>query len=60
MQGKKKLLARSWEPGWRCFDLATDPYEEKDLGPAACSHLVEAAQRTFGRLPGQGVQRRGD
>jgi arylsulfatase A-like enzyme len=54
MRGARKLAARSWNEGWECFDLANDPYEHDDLGPAACGELERLAQGTFGRLPGQG------
>jgi len=57
MQKNMKLLARSWDPGWKCFDLDVDPSEDHDLGPARCGGLLDAANRTFGRLPGQGVAR---
>jgi glucan phosphoethanolaminetransferase (alkaline phosphatase superfamily) len=53
MRKNMKLGARAWDPGWRCYDVLADPYEEKDLGPAACGDLEEHAMRTFGRLPGR-------
>jgi len=52
MQGPLKLEARSWDRGWRCFDVSVDPYEHHDLGPEGCSHLIPLALKTFGRLPG--------
>ncbi len=54
----RKLEARSWDRGWRCYDLDNDPHEEADLGLARCSDLVHLAQTTFGRLPGEGVEKR--
>ena len=58
MKGSLKLEARSWDQGWKCFDVAKDPYETTDLGVDRCSELLPHAERTFGRLPGQGVERR--
>jgi glucan phosphoethanolaminetransferase (alkaline phosphatase superfamily) len=57
MQGSLKLEARSWDRGWKCYDVANDPFEDNDLGPEGCRDLLPHAQRTFGRLPGQGVER---
>lgn len=53
MRGSMKLEARGWDVGWHCFDLREDPYEENDLGVAACNGLEQLALSTFGRLPGQ-------
>jgi glucan phosphoethanolaminetransferase (alkaline phosphatase superfamily) len=53
MRKNMKLEARAWDKGWRCYDVLADPYEERDLGPAACGDLVDHAVRTFGRLPGR-------
>lgn len=58
MQRSLKLEARSWDNGWRCFDVAKDPFEDTDLGPDGCKTLLPHAERTFGRLPGQGVDKR--
>jgi hypothetical protein len=58
MQSNLKLEARSWDPGWKCFDLATDPDELHFLGADRCSGLIDAATRTYGRLPGQGIARK--
>ena len=55
MQRNLKLEARSWDPGWKCYDLEQDPYERVDLGPGACGGLLDAAMQTYGRLPGQGI-----
>jgi glucan phosphoethanolaminetransferase (alkaline phosphatase superfamily) len=57
MQGTLKLEARSWDRGWKCFDVASDPFEQTDLGMEGCRALLPHAQRTFGRLPGQGVDK---
>jgi arylsulfatase A-like enzyme len=53
MQKNMKLEARSWDRKWHCYDLATDPYEENDLGAERCGGLTPLALRTFGRLPGR-------
>lgn len=52
MHENLKLEARSWDRGWKCFDVLTDPYERYDLGPERCAHLIPLAMKTFGRLPG--------
>lgn len=55
MQKNRKLEARSWDRGWKCYDLASDPFEERDLGPSACTDLKNLAKDTFKRLPGEGI-----
>ncbi len=46
MVGTKKLIASQGDHSWRCFDVATDPEEHTDLGPAACGPaLLDAAER---------------
>ncbi len=57
MKGSRKLEARSWDNGWKCYDVAEDPLEHTDLGVESCRELLKHAKRTFGRLPGQGVER---
>jgi hypothetical protein len=45
MRGTRKLLGMQDEPrGWRCFDVAGDPGEEKDLGVQACGDLRAIAE----------------
>jgi arylsulfatase A-like enzyme len=45
MRGTRKLLATEDEPGpWRCFDVATDPGERRDLGVDACGDLRAIAE----------------
>ncbi|HEX4447793.1 MAG TPA: sulfatase-like hydrolase/transferase, partial [Polyangiaceae bacterium] len=44
MRGTMKLLANENDERWRCFDLATDPLEAHDLGPAACGDLQAVAE----------------
>jgi glucan phosphoethanolaminetransferase (alkaline phosphatase superfamily) len=59
MQKNLKLEARSWDPGWKCYDLESDPGEHIDIGAEACGPaLMQTAMSTFGRLPGQGVERK--
>jgi glucan phosphoethanolaminetransferase (alkaline phosphatase superfamily) len=60
MQKNLKLEARSWDTGWHCFDLDSDPGERNDLGPDHCPVLLEHANKTYGRLPGQGIDRKAD
>jgi glucan phosphoethanolaminetransferase (alkaline phosphatase superfamily) len=57
MRRNMKLEARAWDSGWKCYDLASDPFEKHDLGIAACGELHAHALRTFGRLPGEGKER---
>ena len=52
MQKNMKLEARSWDPGWKCYDVAADPAELFNLGPEGCGELASLALSTFGRLPG--------
>jgi len=45
MRGLRKLLAgQDDRAGWRCFDLALDPDEEKNLGVDACGDLSAIAE----------------
>jgi glucan phosphoethanolaminetransferase (alkaline phosphatase superfamily) len=53
MQKSQKLIAREWDTAYKCFDVATDPNEQSDLGPEACGPLLGLAQSTFQGLPGQ-------
>src|SRR5687768_10572510 len=58
MQRNLKVEARSWDTGWRCYDLETDPGENENLGPERCAALIHEAMRTYGRLPGHGIQKK--
>jgi glucan phosphoethanolaminetransferase (alkaline phosphatase superfamily) len=59
MQKNMKLEARSWDSGWNCYDLDADPGERERLPPEQhCGGLLAEANRTFRRLPGQGVERK--
>jgi glucan phosphoethanolaminetransferase (alkaline phosphatase superfamily) len=53
MQGPRKLEARSWDTGFHCYDLETDPFERAALPLDQCDDLVQLAQKTYGRLPGK-------
>jgi glucan phosphoethanolaminetransferase (alkaline phosphatase superfamily) len=44
MRGTKKLIAMQSDTRWRCFDVASDPTETRDLGPAACGDLPRVAE----------------
>ncbi len=57
MQGSRKLEARSWDRGWNCYDVASDPLEQMKLPLTRCDDLLELAEQTFGRLPGKDVPR---
>jgi arylsulfatase A-like enzyme len=57
MQGSLKLEARSWDTGWNCYDVATDPLEQNRLPLEQCDHLLKLAEQTYGRLPGKDVPR---
>jgi glucan phosphoethanolaminetransferase (alkaline phosphatase superfamily) len=51
MQGTRKLEAREWDFDWHCWDVATDPREEHDLGRVACGPLASSAEKMLGGLP---------
>jgi arylsulfatase A-like enzyme len=51
MRGSLKLEAREWDFDWHCWDVATDPFERRDLGPRACGDLPDVAACLFGGLP---------
>jgi glucan phosphoethanolaminetransferase (alkaline phosphatase superfamily) len=57
MQGSLKLEARSWDTGWNCYDVATDPLEQVRLPLEQCDDLLKLAEKTYGRLPGKDVPR---
>jgi glucan phosphoethanolaminetransferase (alkaline phosphatase superfamily) len=51
MRGTLKLEAREWDFDWHCWDVATDPHEEHDLGRIACGSLASSAEKLLGGLP---------
>ena len=46
-----KILAGPGDHAYECFDLAADPFEDRDLGEAACAPLVARARELYGVLP---------
>jgi glucan phosphoethanolaminetransferase (alkaline phosphatase superfamily) len=44
MRGAMKVVATQEDVDWKCFDVARDPAEEKDLGAAACGDLRDLAE----------------
>lgn len=55
MQKNMKLESRAWDTGWKCHDVASDPFEMQNLELDRCADLVTVANLAYGRLPGQGV-----
>lgn len=55
MREHLKLEARAWDGRYRCWDLARDPSEERELPASACGDLEQRARATFpytaGRRP---------
>jgi glucan phosphoethanolaminetransferase (alkaline phosphatase superfamily) len=47
MHGKKKIMAVRQDSQFECYDLATDPKEEKDLGVAGCPELTALGYQLF-------------
>ena len=58
MQRNMKVESRAWDVGWKCHDVARDPFELKDLELSECGDLVSLADKAYGRLPGQGVPKK--
>jgi len=44
MRGSLKLFASAEDSDWHCFDVASDPWEMRDLGPGACGDLRTVAE----------------
>ena len=44
LRGSRKLFASEDDHAWHCFDVATDPGEEHDLGEGACRDLRALAE----------------
>jgi len=51
MQGPLKVQAREWDGEYHCFDLRTDPEEEKNLGESACGTLPLLARSFYHVMP---------
>jgi hypothetical protein len=50
MSETRKVVATENDDHWKCFDVATDPAERRDLGAAACDGL-----RTLAESDGRGT-----
>ncbi|HEY3665792.1 MAG TPA: sulfatase-like hydrolase/transferase [Polyangiaceae bacterium] len=55
MQRNLKVESRAWDVGWKCHDVAKDPFELNNEDLSECGDLVELADKAYGRLPGQGI-----
>jgi len=44
MRGTRKLVATQNDSRWKCFDVAYDPSETRDLGASACDGLQALAE----------------
>jgi glucan phosphoethanolaminetransferase (alkaline phosphatase superfamily) len=44
IRGTQKLIGTQVDHAWNCFDVAKDPDELHDLGPAGCGDLVSLAE----------------
>jgi hypothetical protein len=51
IQGTRKLVGTTWDHKWNCFDVATDPDEEHDLGDGACADLRGFAEAKMNGKP---------
>ncbi len=51
MRGTKKLIATQVDRAWNCFDVATDPAEDHDLGVESCGDLRAIAEGSLGGRP---------
>jgi hypothetical protein len=51
IDGTKKLIAHQGDRGWSCFDVATDPEENKPLDPGQCGELQPLTERVMGGRP---------
>jgi glucan phosphoethanolaminetransferase (alkaline phosphatase superfamily) len=58
MQKNLKVESRAWDVGWKCHDVLRDPYEVGKFDLSDCGNLAELAQQAYGRLPGQGVEKK--
>ncbi|HEY6081214.1 MAG TPA: sulfatase-like hydrolase/transferase [Polyangiaceae bacterium] len=58
MQRSRKLEARSWDNGWNCYDVESDPLEQTRLPIEDCHDLLQLAERDYGGLPGKDVPRK--
>jgi glucan phosphoethanolaminetransferase (alkaline phosphatase superfamily) len=58
MQKNLKVESRAWDVGWKCHDVQRDPYEVGKFDLSDCGNLAELAQKAYGRLPGQGIEKK--
>ncbi|HKO52215.1 MAG TPA: sulfatase-like hydrolase/transferase [Polyangiaceae bacterium] len=58
MQKNLKVESRAWDTGWKCHDVAKDPFEIHNLDLSECGNLVKLADEAYGRLPGQGIPKK--
>jgi arylsulfatase A-like enzyme len=49
MRGTRKLIAHQGDRAWNCYDVATDPLEERRLDIESCKDLVPLAEGQGGR-----------
>jgi phosphoglycerol transferase MdoB-like AlkP superfamily enzyme len=57
MQRNLKVESRAWDVGWKCHDVAKDPFELNNEDLSECGDLVRLADKAYGRLPGQGIKK---
>ena len=51
IKGSRKLIGHQAETDWNCFDTATDPDEQQNLGKEACTDLLPLAEGQPGVRP---------
>ena len=51
MHGSKKLIAHQGDSAWNCYDVASDPEENKPLDVAQCGDLLPMTERVMGGRP---------
>jgi len=51
IHGSRKLIAHQGDRAWNCFDLASDPQENKPLELGKCGDLLPLAERVMGGHP---------
>jgi arylsulfatase A-like enzyme len=51
MRGTRKLIAHQGDRSWNCYDVATDPKEERRLDVERCSDLLPLAEGAMGGRP---------
>jgi len=58
MQKNLKVESRAWDYGWKCHDVARDPFELQNFELSDCGDLAKLAELAYGRLPGQGIPKK--